>query len=460
MMRLVGDIRSIASSRGPTGGAARGTLWTAGGLVVSTLATLGANLFAVAKTLPTTFADLVILTAIVLMVGMVARLGANQIIIGEVHAVEARLGPSNARLAGADILAFVIASAILCALVLTATPAVRLVDLPLSTELRPGERVLVALWFAGEVVRIVVGEAYRSRYQFMWASIAGYGLRAPLFLAMMAIVSLKKPPPIPRADILMAASVSSLVVCVSTLVSISSAFPWWRGNPLRSARQLWRGHVWMLTATFAASLIGSADIWVMGATAPPNVRASYGLSVTLVAGIPMVATAITGGILPYVAAAVATGNVAAIQQRIVGFVRAALALALVAFVGLLIFSAPLATALGGPSYADITLFIAVLGGGQVINVLMGVGGAVLIVSRQYRAVTLITVGVSIAAVMGEAAFGFLVGAPVGIAITSGAATAILPILGAVALHRSLRMRTDALAPPVRAAEHTQRWRRR
>lgn len=444
MMRVVGEIRGLTAARSFRSGPARGTLWTAGGLVVSTVATLGANLLAVARATPATFADLVILTAIVLVVGMVARFGANQIIIGEVHAAGATSGESGARAAGADIIAFVVGSAALGAVILTVTPASKLVDIPLSTGLHPVERVLVAAWFASEVIRIVVGEAHRSRYQFMLAAVAGYGLRAPLFLGLLIGLSVDNHH-ISRTEMLLAASLSSFAVTVGTLVTISSSYPWWRGKPFRSGRRLWRGHVTMLATTFAAGLVGSSDIWIMGASAPANVRATYGLAVTLVAGIPVLATAITGGVLPYVAAELAKGSLATIERRIVRFVRAALALAIVAFVGLVVCVEPLATALGGHSYSGITIFVAVLGVGQVLNVLAGISGAVLIVSRHYREVTLITVGVAIAAVAGEAAFGFLAGSPLGLALTSGAATGILPILCAVALHRRLHMRTDALA---------------
>lgn len=424
-------------------GSARGTLWTGAGIVASTFATLGANLYLVAVANPAAFADVAILTVLVLMFGTLARFGADRILVAEVHAAEAFEETLRGRGRGADLISFAMLTGTMGGLILLVPLSATVLNGALSRPLSVFEQSALAIWFASDVIRLVVGEAHRSQYRFKLAALSSYGVRAPLFLVLLVALNLINGP-LSRHDLIIAASGASLMVCVATVALASREFHWWHSHPIRSGRRLWAGHVSMVLTTFAASLIGGADVWILGASVEPEATATYALAVTMVAGMAVLAAGITGGVLPYLASAMKRGEYRAIQSQIIGYVRGAAALAVTIYLGLLVLARPVAVSLGGETYSDITIYVAILGGGQVVNALAGIAGAVLIVARRYRLVMTVTVAVAVITTILEAIAGVWLHNPVLVALASGAATGILPIIGAISLSRTLQMRTDVL----------------
>jgi len=209
----------------------------------------------------------------------------------------------------------------------------------------------------------------------------------------------------------------------------------------------------MLLATIAAALIGSADVWILGSTADVETRASYGLAVTLVAGIGVLGVAVASGLAPFLASASAQSSLHAIQGKVRSYVRGASALAFVALVLLVVVAGPIARTLGGGGYGRITVFVAILGGGQLAGVVAGVGGMVLIVARHYRANALVAVGVALTGVLLEGFAAWALHSPILVASASGLATAALHTVNAVVLFRVMRVRTDAFAPAYQQAAH-------
>ena len=426
-------------------GFASSTMWSAMGIAISTISMLAANLAAVATSSPAAFADFAVATAVLFLVGTAARLGANQLIIAEIHDVSQRDGETAGRRRGADIVAFVVLTGIAGGLALGIPPVRHVLQLGLSTPLSDGDVAALGVWLAADVVRLVVSEAHRARYQFRLAALAGQGARAPLFLVLVPVFALLEGGGLGRGGLFWAAAISSGVVCLVTLGTASVWFPWWKSNPLRSARILWRGHVSMLLTTLAAALIGNADLWILGSSASAATTASYGLAVTLVAGIGVLGVALTSGLAPFLASASAGSSLGAIQRRVVRYVRGASVLA-VAALGLLILGAgPMARALGGDGYGHITEFVAILGLGQLVGVLAGVGGSVLIAARRYRAMAVVAVAVALTAVALESAAAWWIHSPILVAGASGLATAALHAISSFVLFRLMAIRTDAFA---------------
>jgi hypothetical protein len=408
-------------------------------MATSSAATFGASLFLVGSTVTSVYADVAVLTAMVLLLSTLAKFGSDRIILAEVHA-----GGESGTSRGADILAFALVAGPVAGLAIC-TPAFGLVvDGSLSSNADLQERGLIGLWLAAEVIRLVAAEAHRSRYHFRLAAFSGYGIRAGLFLALLVVFHLGGHG-LSRSAVLGAAALSSTAVCIVAIATVSRDFRWWRAHPLRSWQRLWGGHLSMVLTTLAATVIGAADIWMLGATVPHAETASYSLAVTLVAGLAVVSTAITGGLSPYVATHLARGERGAVESQVTRFVRFAGVLAVVGYGCLVLVAQPLATALGGDSYRRVGLYVALLGAGQVVNALAGIAGAILIVARRYHAVMVVTVSVAAATAATEAVFAFGLHSAVGVGVVSSLATALLPLTGCVLLWRILRIRTDAFA---------------
>lgn len=447
----LGMKRVLAPSSGRASFAS-GTVWSAVGIGVSSVTMLAANLLAVATSSPAAFGDLAVVTAALFLVGTTARLGANQLIIAEIHDAEHHAGELAGRQRGADLIAFVLVTGVLAGFALWIPPARHLVETALSSPLTNAEITALDIWLVAEVVRLVVSEAHRARYQFKLATAAGQA-RAPLFLILLGLLAAVHSGRMGRSDLLWASALASGVLCLVALGTAAPWFGWWHANPLRSARFLWRGHLSMLLATIAAALIGSADVWILGSTADVETRASYGLAVTLVAGIGVLGVAVASGLAPFLASASAQSSLHAIQGKVRSYVRGASALAFVALVLLVVVAGPIARTLGGGGYGRITVFVAILGGGQLAGVVAGVGGMVLIVARHYRANALVAVGVALTGVLLEGFAAWALHSPILVASASGLATAALHTVNAVVLFRVMRVRTDAFAPAYQQAAH-------
>jgi hypothetical protein len=414
-------------------------------VATSSVATFAASLFLVGSTDASVYADIAVLTSMVLLLSTLVRFGSDRIILSEVHA-----GGHEGSSRGADILAFALLVGPAAA-VLVCTPLFGVVlDGSLSSDAGLPDRGLIGLWLACEVVRFVAAEAHRSRYRFRLASFSGYGVRSLLFLVLIVAFHAREHD-LSRRAVLLAAALASAVVCVVSLVAVSRDFHWWQAHPLRSWRRLWAGHVSMVLTTFAATVIGGADIWMLGATVRHSETASYSLAVTLVAGLAVVSTAITGGMAPYVATALARGERQQVEAQVTRFVRVAGGLALVGYLCLVVIAHPLAVALGGASYGRVGAFVAVLGAGQVVNALAGIAGAILIVDRRYQAVMAVTVAVAAATAGLEAVMAFGYHDVMAVGVVSSLGTALLPVTGCWVLWRVLGIRTDAFGGRSRRA---------
>ena len=249
-----------------------------------------------------------------------------------------------------------------------------------------------------------------------------------------------------RTEMLIAAAASSFGVAVWAVATTSRVFPWWHAHPLRSARSLWAGHVAMLVTTFTATLVGGADIWMLGASHPAEVTASYSFAVNMVAGLALVAAMINGGVLPQLAAALTDGDTTEIQRRVVRYVRRATLLVIVLFVGVIVLAQPIAVLLGGHSYDGTRTFVIVLGLGQVVSAAGGIPGSVIIAARRYTALMWFNLATAALTIIGEAVAAFGLHSPLGVAIASGLGTALLVVGPAIYTARTLRLRSDVLTP--------------
>jgi len=417
-------------------------MWTGGGIAASSAAMFGVSLLLIGTTSTGAFADTAILTALVSMFGTLARFGADRMVVAEVHGADSQGGIDHGHDRGADLIGLSILTGALGGLAIFLPFVSRAINHALSNPLSMFERVALAIWFVSEVVRFVVAEAHRARYRFRWAALSSSGVRAPLYLILLIGLGVARGR-LPRDLIIAAASFSSLIVCLVSIGAVSPTFRWWRAHPIRSGRRLLAGHVSMVLTTFAASLIGGVDVWILGSTMSDDVTATYALAVTLTAGLAMLGAAITGGVAPYLAAALANGRHTQIQSEIIKLVRLSSVIVVVIYFALVVLVKPLASTFGGKSYAEVTIFVAILGAGQILNSLAGIAGTVLIVARRYSTLMAVTVGVSLVAVGLEVVAGFGFHSALMVAVVSGAATGILPIVGSIVLFRLLGLRSDA-----------------
>ena len=421
-------------------GSSGGVPWTASGLVISSAATLGANLYMVAQAPVNTYADVVVLTVTLFIVGNVFRLGADRIFVGEVHAAEHTSGVEAATARGGSILAFALLSGVLASVLSWLPPMSMVLSRALSTPLSTHETLLVGVWLASDVTRLVASEGHRSRYRFALATISGMGARAPLFLFIVVALHVGGLG-LERTTLLLAAALSSFAVAVISFSTVARLFPWWHGRPWQTARSLWKGHMAMVATTLAAGLIGGADVWIVGATLGDAPVARYAFAVTMVAGIGILSAAISSGLSPYLAAGLINQDLQPMRRMMVTQVRGSSALAVIAYVGLLVLSEPLATHLGGDSYRGVLPLVAALGAGQLLGVLAGPSGGIITVARMYRLAASITLSVALVALVLESLAGFWGRSELLIALASGTATGALHVSNNIALSRRLSMTT-------------------
>lgn len=424
--------------------ATRGSLWTAAGMVSSTLALLTANALVVAQGPTAVFADLVVLTMSVMVLSAVFRFGIDRVFVGEVHSTGAASGVDAAAARGAGLLAAAAVLGTVGALLLIAQVLTWPIDLALTHGLGTGERLLVAGWLLADVTRVVVAEAHRSEQHFRLAAACGYGLRNPLFV-LFVLLAVLLPGDLERAHVVAAAAAASGVVLALAMVTISASFAWWGHPPLAALRASGRGNAAMLVTTLTGALVGASDVWIVGATTGPAETARYGFCVTLAAGIALLSTAVNGGLSPYLARALAASDPGPIVGLVHRYVRITSVAALVLYLGLLVLAEPVAVLLGGEDYRGLTPLIAILAAGQVLSTAAGLSGYVLTLGRRYSHVAAVTATVATVAILGEGVAGFGWGSAIGVAVVSGLATAALPIGNNIVSARVMGIRTDMLA---------------
>lgn len=411
-------------------------------MAASALGTLGATAVMVAVSDASVYSDVAILTLVVLVTTMLAQLGADRVAVAEVHGAGSDLRAGRQR--GAELLGLVVLNGVVAAAIIVSPVGRPLLETPLSSPLSLVEKVAIAVWVFGDTIRLVAAELHRANYRFGWALVSGMGVRAPLFLGAVTVLAVIQHE-VDRTSLLLAAASASAAVLVVSMTRASLDYHWWHARPLHALKRLWRGHLSMVLTTCAAALIGGADVWIIGASADGSVAAPYALAVTVVSGLTIATTAIVGGVLPYLAQAVARGELGEITPRLVHLVRVACLLVLVGYIAIVSLSRPAAILLGGEAYAHITVFVAILGAGQIVNVAAGIAGAVLIATRRYTALMWATVSVSGLVIVGEVISGFVLNSPVMVCVVSATGTGLLSVACAVTVRRTSGIRTDALA---------------
>ena len=436
---LVGWLRGRSS-------AGVGSIWSGVGMAGSAAATLVANLFVVWSAAPAVFADLTVITIGVTIIAGVFRFGTERVFVPEVQSAFVLEGQEGGRQRGADLLALAGLLAVLGGLLVAVGPLRPLLTFSLSEPFTTTEAVLVGLWVMADVFRLVGCEADRTLGRFVLTLLGGVGLRAPLFLAIVVAERVWLGTPT-RLELLAAASAASMVALATGLPSVLRSFPLWRANPVRGLITSWHGNSMMLAANLTASLIGGADIWIVGATSGADDRSRYAFAVSTVAGIAMLTTAINGGLAPTLAASAAKGDRAAVISQSVRFVRIATVLAGLLLVGLVALGEPLAVFLGGESYRGVMPFLAILGAGQVMATMCGISGYVLMAFRRYSLVTLVTVITAAVVILLEVVAGFGARSAILVAVVSGLGTGVLSLANNVIAARRVGVRTDILARP-------------
>ena len=425
-----------------TNGAKAGTIWSGAGMVASALGSLVASMVLVANTQTSVFADVAVLTVGIAILGTVFRVGGDRIFVGEVQAARDIAGATSARDRGASLLAFSIFAAVVGGFLVAAGPLASLLNIAMSAPLSGFERILAGAWLASDIARLVVGEGHRWSLRFKLAAFSSSGARAPLFL-LLVVAMLASGVAMTREHLILAGAVASVTVFVVSLLALGRRFPWWARNPFGSARELWTGHSLMLATTLAATVIGGSDVWIVGAAIGHAPAARYAFAVSIVAGVPVVSSAVSLGLAPYLAAGLQPGNSQKTSALVVNYTRVASLLAFALYAGLLLFAQPVAVFLGD-DYRGVFQLVAILGAGQLVGVIAGPGGNVLILARQYRLIASITVGIGVTMVTITATAAWTTHSEIVVALASGSATAALNVVGSIASQHRANMPVHAL----------------
>lgn len=414
---------------------------------MSAISQLGANLTLVGKTAPAVYADLAVLTIVVLFATIILRLGCDRMFVGEVEAAVAQGGAAAGRTAGARLLLLSISFGCGAAFIVALTPIANALDVSISHPLGGYERCALGVWLASDVIRLVVAEAQRSKGNFGKAAAASFGVRAPLYLSfLLVIVTVSHH--VSRPEALSACAAASLVTLATTLPTALRDYPPFATSKSLYAAPRLQHNLLVVMTTLSAAIIGGADIWIVGSYFPSTTTARYGFAVTIVASIAILSSAVSGGLAPQLAAHLAKGEGGAAQVISVRFVRGASILAVLGYAVVLALAEPVAVSLGGAAYRGVTTYVAILGLSQVLAVMTGISGWLLIYGRHYREMMLITVGVGLLSVLLELAAAKM-GLPVVLALVSGTATTAIQFFSNVVSSRRIGLRSDAFAthPP-------------
>ena len=369
------------------------------GIALSALSQFAASLLLLAAVSPGTFADMAVITIFVMFFATLLRLGTDRIFVGEVHAARAGGAPGGARQVGGALVCRSVVAGVVGGALIGLGVLDRVLSPALTRPLGDGERWLLAAWAAAEVVRLVLSEAHRSSQRFVYAAIAGNGLRNPMYLVL--VLSLAALDEGSRVLVLGAAAIASVISLLLSLPHVAIEFPVWT-RPWGAHTSAVSAHSLMLANTLLATLIGGADIWLVGTAFDAETTARYGFSVTLVSGLALISQAVSGGLAPRLAHHLARGDAREAQILAVRFVRVSTALAAAGWIFLVAVGEVVATTLGGDSYSGVTPLIAVLGLGQVLATASGIGGWVLVYARRYLAAAVITAAVAAICLSAEA----------------------------------------------------------
>ncbi len=416
-----------------------GSTVTGLGLAVSAIGQLLANLVIVAFAAPATYADIAVLTIAVTTSTIGVRLGTDRMFVGEVQGARVSAGADAEQTVGARLLSGAAVLSLAAGVIVILGPGAAVLDLAVTSPLTGPERWLVGIWIVADSFRLVLAEAHRARHRFVLAAVAGTGLRAPLFLALVVGTRVLTGT-VTRTDMLVSAAFASVGALLATLPVATRAYPWWRHSPFHLARGL-SDHLLVVLNTLAASAIGGIDVWIVGNHFGSSDTAAYAFSVTMVASLALVSASLSGGLAPRLAALLAAGRTTEAQELSVRFVRWGTLFVVVGYVVLVGLVQPLAVRLGGPSYSGVTRLVVVLGLGQVIATAAGISGWLLVYSRRYRESTLIVTSAAVVAIALE--WGLASAHLLLLTATASAlATAGIHVLSNLVAQRRIGLRTD------------------
>jgi O-antigen/teichoic acid export membrane protein len=414
------------------------------GLVVSAVAQLFSNLLLVAMTPSTVFADIAVTTFTLVFLAIAARGGIDRMFVGEVKARLVSDGHDEAAITAGSLLA---GSTLLSLIALIATgvgPLAWVIDVSLSNPLTIEERWIVGSWLACDSLRLVLAEAHRASDRFVRAAMAGFGLRAPLFLVLLLTLWITGAGH-QRTDVLAAALIASAVTMAVSLPTALTECRWTGLSILlRLARSL-PAHASAMASTLSASLIGGADVWLVGLCFDSQTTARYSFAVTVVASLAIPQSATSGGLAPRLAVMLTEGSLSEAQRLSVRFVRLASGLAALGYLALTVTGEAVAVALGGTTYDEVTPLLGILGAGHILATTAGISGWVLIYARRYHQMSWITTVTATLGIALEWLAAGVVGSLILLAVASACATAAIHVCSAVVSATSLRIRTDVLA---------------
>ena len=419
-----------------------GSVITGAGLAVSAACQLIANLMLVATRSTAVFADFAVLTIAVLFAAMVTRAGIDRLVVPEIRAAHTAGGPDHGRRTGAALLSSAVFLAAVGALAVGSGLLGPVIDVTLTAPLTAGESWLVGAWLAAESLRFVVAEFHRAEDHFVRAAVAGYGIRAPLFLVLATVL-------VPvgqtgRTALLAAAAIASGVTLLVVVREVVATHHFWRVNPLPPLAQRIADHAWLLSSTLAAALIGGADVWVVGWLFGADETARYAFAVSMVGSLAMLHSALSGGLAPRLAGLLSRGEHSEAERVLVRPTQAVVLLTLAGYVFLLVVTEPVAVLLGGPDYTGITVLVAILGLSHVAGAVAGIAGWVLVFARRYASMSAVTIATAVVGIAVEVAVGYGLQDLVLLTVASALSTALIHIISALVVARTLSMRTDVL----------------
>lgn len=414
--------------------------WTsAGSLVTAVAAALTAGLI-VSRAVATTYGDFGVLVAVGLLLANGLRLGADKMVASEVRR---SLGPDGQQ-CGQDLLAVSALAALAGFVVLVIAPFDYVLNLAVATPLSTTEMALFGALVSADVFRLTAAEALRAQLRAALASITGNAGRAMMFGGALLVADLADVV-FDRTLLLACAAAASAITAAASATVARRHYRITAGHPITRLRRQWRGHSAMVAATLSATIIGSADIWLVGGLVGSEAAARYALAVSATALVGILLTASHVAVQPYLAEMVGRG---ARQESQRLSARMAILGSWAGGVGLLfivVAAEPLAVAAGGDAYRGLRVLCIVLGLGVFSGLIIGPAGVGLIAVGRYAVMGRLAVATAALALIAECSVGIITRSEVPIAFCSALAVTVLHGSAWRQLVHHEGFRTDAFA---------------
>ena len=376
--------------------------WTSGGsLITAVAATLTAGL-AVARAEPAAYGDFGVLVAIGLLIVNGLRLGADKMVASEVR----RSSGSDGLRCGQDLLALSLATGTLGLVLLSAGPFDGVLNLAQSSPLTRTEMMLFGVTVGADVFRLTAAEAIRAQLRAALASITGNSGRALAFGGLLLGAS-QTGHEFDRTLLLFCAAAASVITAVASAMIARRHYRITAGRPIGRVRRQWRSHTAMLAATLSATIIGSADIWLVGGLVGAEAAARYSLAVSATALLGILLTASHVAIQPYLAEQLGRGALHDAQRMSSKLAKMGAVVGGAGLVGIAVLAEPLAVAVGGESYRGVGVLCVILGVGVLSGLIIGPAGVALIAVGRYAVMGRLAVASAVLALLTESSVGFI-----------------------------------------------------